>query len=133
MYFPLDTQDEKLINAARETLEKNYHRIRHTVACAVLCSSGRVYTGINVESVKGPCAEDVAIGTALTNGEREFLAVVAVEKEKGKYSVISPCGNCRQLLIIYAPEAMVIINNKGEIVKTQAKNLLPGPYLCCWD
>ena len=131
MYLPLDIQDEELINAAQETLKRNYHDVRHTVASAVLCSSGRIYTGINVESVKGPCAEDVAIGTALTNGEREILAVVAVTMENEQYPVISPCGNCRQLMVIYAPEAMVIFNNEGEFVKTQAKNLIPGAYICC--
>jgi len=130
----LDSEDQKLIEAARDTLRKNYHPVRHTVGAAVLCSSGRIYTGINVEACGyGPCAEPIAIGTAFTNGERGILAIVAVHKRGDEYLVLSPCGNCRQLLIDYAPEAMVIFDDDGRVVKTQARGLLPGAYLSGFD
>jgi cytidine deaminase len=133
-FLPLAPEDQPLIEAAREVLQRNYHPARHSVGAAVLCASGRIYPGINVEACGyGPCAEPIAIGTALTNGERELLAIVAVCKEGDEYPVLSPCGNCRQLLIDYAPEAMVIFNNDGQVVKTQARNLLPGAYLSNFD
>ncbi|UCD57840.1 MAG: cytidine deaminase [Candidatus Hydrogenedentota bacterium] len=125
-FLPIDTEDEKLIEAARETLEKRYRSRRHTVAAAVLCESGKVYTGINVEAVAyGPCAEPIAIGRAFTDGDWEIKAIVAV----GKEGVLSPCGNCRQLIFDYAPDAVVIFDDNGKIVKTEARNLLPGYYV----
>jgi cytidine deaminase len=130
----LDSEDQKLIEAARDALRRNYHPIRHTVGAAVLCSSGRIYTGINVEACGyGPCAEPIAIGAAFTSGERDILAIVAVRKREDEYPVLSPCGNCRQLLVDYAPEAMVIFDCDGQVVKARARDLLPGAYLSGLD
>jgi len=133
-FLPLDSKDQKLIEAARDVLRRNYQPARHTVGAAVLCSSGRVYTGINIEACGyGPCAEPIAIGAAFAHGERDILAIVAVCKRGNEYPVLSPCGNCRQLLVDYAPEAMVIFNDSGKVWKTQARNLLPGAYISDFD
>lgn len=133
-FLPLAPEDQRLIEAARDVLRRNYHPVRHSVGAAVLCASGRIYTGINVEACGyGPCAEPIAIGAAFTNGERDVLAIVAVCKRGDEYPVLSPCGNCRQLLLDYAPEAMVILDADGEVVKTEARNLLPGAYLSGFD
>ncbi|MBC7250966.1 MAG: cytidine deaminase [Anaerolineae bacterium] len=130
----LDAEDQKLIEAAREVLRRNYHPVKHSVGAAVLCASGRIYTGINVEACGyGPCAEPIAIGAAFTNGEREIRAIVAVHKRGDTYPVLSPCGNCRQLLVDYAPEAMVIFDYDGQVVKARARDLLPGAYLSGFD
>ena len=132
--FCLNADDERLIQAARGALRRNYCRPRHTVGAAVLCSSGRIYLGVNVEACGyGPCAEPIAIGAAFTNGERDIVAIVAVCKQGDEYPVLSPCGNCRQLLVDYAPEAMVIFDDAGEVVKTKARNLLPGAFLSRFD
>jgi len=128
-FLRLDSEDQALIEAARDALRRNYHPTRHTVGAAVLCPSGRVYIGINIEACGyGPCAEPIAIGAAFTNGEREISEIVAVCKKDDGYPVLSPCGNCRQLLVDYAPDAMVIFDGGGKAVKTRARNLLPGAY-----
>ncbi len=130
MFVPLDPEDQELIAAATDVLRRNYHPVRHTVGAAVLCSSGRIYTGINVEACGyGPCAEPIAIGAALSNGERDIRAIVAVCKQGDAYPVLSPCGNCRQLLVDYAPDAMVIVSHEGAVVKARARHLLPAPYV----
>ena len=130
----LNAQDHELIEAATQVLRRNYHPVRHTVGAAVRCGSGRIYTGINVEACGyGPCAEPIAIGAALSNGEKEIVSVVAVCKRDDDYHVLSPCGNCRQLLIDYAPDATVIFVNGGKVVKTCARDLLPGAYLSRFD
>ena len=119
-----------LIDAATAVLRENYHAVRHSVGAAVLCASGRIYTGVNVESSGyGVCAEPVALGAALTNGERSILAAVAVCKRDGGYAVLSPCGNCRQLLLDYAPEADVIYMEAGALASAKVKTLLPGAYV----
>ncbi|MCY3018012.1 MAG: cytidine deaminase [Planctomycetota bacterium] len=128
-FQPLTASDKDLIAAARDVLRRNYHRERHSVGAAVVCESGRIYTGINVEACGyGPCAEPIAIGAAFSNGERQITAIVAVCKSGSRYPVLSPCGNCRQLIVDYAPDAMVIFSNRGKVLKTKARNLLPGNY-----
>ena len=130
----IDAMDLKLIEAAKEVIQKNYHPNRHCVGAAVLCASGKIYTGINIEACGyGPCAEPIAIGAAFTVGEREILAIVAVYKNGDAYEVISPCGNCRQLLMDYAPEAMIIFRYDAKVLKTQARSLLPGANISDFD
>jgi cytidine deaminase len=129
-YFEDERKYQVLIDAATEVLRKNYDAVRHSVGAAVLCASGRIYTGINVEaSGYGVCAEPIALGAALTNGERKILAVVAICRRENGYIVLSPCGNCRQMLLDYAPEADVVYMDAGVTTSTKAKNLLPGAYV----
>ena len=77
---PLDAQDIQLIAAARAAIRCSYDAVsyRHTVGAAVLCGSGAIYTSVNVYSLHGACAEQVAIGTAAAHGEHSFLRIVAV-------------------------------------------------------
>lgn len=66
-FFPLQEADHQLIETACEVLRRNYLPARHTVAAAVRCPSGSLYTGVNVEACGyGPCAEPVALGAAFT-------------------------------------------------------------------
>ena len=44
------------------------------------------------------------------------------------YPVMSPCGNCRQLLFDYAPDCMVIVTHEAKIVKVKARDLIPDAY-----
>jgi cytidine deaminase len=128
-YFPLDETDQSVINAAIDVVVQNYREGRHSVGAAVLCTSGNIYAGVNVESCGyGPCAEPIAIGTAISSGERGFLTVVAVEGWNDIHAPMPPCGNCRQLMIDYMPEAMVILQVEDKLVKVKAKDLLPHPF-----
>ncbi|MCK4277514.1 MAG: cytidine deaminase [Phycisphaerae bacterium] len=128
-FLPLDDDDRKLIAAAAEVLAERYDADKQTVAAAVLCDSGRIYTGVNLDSSgRGPCAEPVAIGAAVTAGDTAIRKVVAVCKCGPKYEVLSPCGNCRQIMLDYAPDAMVILADDAQPVKAPARALLPGPY-----
>ena len=78
-YFAINSKDQKLIDAAIDVIRRNYSSPRHTVGSAVLCSSGKIYTGVNIECCGyGPCAEPIALGTAISNGEREIMSIVAV-------------------------------------------------------
>ncbi|EJO5349556.1 cytidine deaminase [Clostridium botulinum] len=125
----LDPKDMELIEKASEILKKNYDRenYNHTVAAAVKCSSGNIYLGINVFSLHGACAEQVAIGTAVTNGEKDFKCIVAIRGENGD-EVLSPCGNCRQMLSDYCPNCEVIIQTNDGLQKVLAKDLIPFAY-----
>lgn len=128
-YSEIDEIDRNLIDAASEVLERNYFYPRHTVGSAVLCSSGKTYTGINIETVGyGPCAEVIAIGRAISDGERQMERIVTVGSPAVPLKIISPCGNCRQLLVDYAPDCWVIVPHGREIMKIKAVELLPDAY-----
>lgn len=128
-YIDIDVDDKKLIDEAIAVIKRNYTEPRHTVGAAVLCASGKIYTGVNIESCGyGPCAEPIAIGAAISQGEREIMSIVGVVVRGNSFAVESPCGNCRQLLFDYAPDCMVIITHNDRVVKVRARELLPDAY-----
>ncbi len=102
------------MQAASYIINKNYDNKnwRHTVGAAVRTKNGKIYLGVNCDSVShGSCAEHIAIGAAITACEREFDTVVAVlGGENGK--ILPPCGNCRQMMYCYYKNINVIINDK---------------------
>ncbi len=110
----LTDKDRELIQAASDIIRKNYDNKNwwHTVGAAVRAKSGKIYVGVNCDSVShGSCAEYIAIGAAITAGEREFDSIVAVlggEHEK----ILPPCGNCRQMMYCYDKNINVIVNDK---------------------
>ena len=125
----LTEQDRALIAAARAAIARNYDGIHFnfTVGAAVRCAGGRVCTGVNVYSLHGACAEQVALGAAITQGERTFQTIVAVRGPEGE-EIIPPCGNCRQILCDYAPDCQVILAPDGAPGKVPARELLPWAY-----
>lgn len=101
---------ETLIRAAIEARESAYAPYsRFRVGAAVLAASGRIYTGCNVENVSyglTVCAERVAIWNAVSQGEREVVALAVVAGE----SIAYPCGACLQVVREFAGgESPVII------------------------
>lgn len=125
----LTKEDYELIDAAKKTIIKNYDKVHynHTVACAVRAKSGKIYCGVNFYSMHGACAEQIAIGCAITNGEREFSALAAVRGENGE-ELLPPCGNCRQILNDYMPDLEIILQTEDGLEKIKARNLLPYAY-----
>ncbi len=125
----LQERDYELIAEAKRAIRLNYdqERYNHTVGAAVRCKNGNVYVGVNLYSLHGACAEQVAIGAAITNGERDFDIIVAVRGREGE-EIIPPCGNCRQMLHDYMPDCNVIVPVCGRLGKIKAKDLLPFSY-----
>ena len=133
--YPLNETDQQLISKALNVLEKNFDDgiYNHTVGCALLCKNGNIYTGVNCDGIHGSCAEYITMGIAISAGEREFETIVAVHDKAEKF-VISPCGNCRQMLFEYCPDIKVIVKDEnGELVKVTVRDLLPfawEPVIC---
>lgn len=67
------------------------------VAAALVSRSGRLYTGICVDTAcsMGFCAEHAAVAEMLKAREAAVLVVVAVSASAG---ILAPCGRCRELL-----------------------------------
>lgn len=82
--------------AAKESAYAPYSRFR--VGAALLTANGKVYTGCNVENVSFSatnCAERTAVYKAVSEGEREFSAIVV---HGDNHDYLPPCGICRQVL-----------------------------------
>lgn len=97
---------EKLYSAAKAI--QNYRKISDFidaggVAAAVLSSSGKIYTGVCIDtcSTLGICAERNAIFNMITNGESDICKVLAIMPD-GKTG--APCGACRELMVQLMPE-----------------------------
>lgn len=73
------------------------------VAAAILAESGKIYTGICVDtcSTLGICAERNAIFNMLTQGEKCVKKVLAIMPNG---STGAPCGACRELMVQLMPE-----------------------------
>ncbi len=127
----LDPAEGELVAAAFECLHRNFTPEKHTVGAAVRTASGKIYTGMNIKvCAYGPCAETIAVGSALSAGDRELRTIVAVRNKDGVSELLPPCGNCRQLLIDYGPGCVVLMPGGGEpVVRQTIRELMPGPYL----
>jgi cytidine deaminase len=146
----LDDRDRELVDRARQAIEGQYKpgqmRTAREVGAALRTRSGAVYTGVNLTADTpraSVCAEPVAVGKAVSDGETAFEAVVAVLYRPGdnpeydgdpatapETRIISACGVCRELLRDYDPETDVIVHGESFGSETPLKvpvtDLLPA-------
>jgi cytidine deaminase len=127
---PLTDDDRKfLLELANEARRRAYAPYSgYKVGSALRTKSGKIYTGVNVESAAYPmtmCAERIAVYKAVSEGEREFEAISVVTDNGG-----SPCGGCRQVLAEFGLETIVLIGDgTGKLLKeTTVGKLLPGAF-----
>ncbi len=103
-----DQERQHLIQLANEVRKNAYVPYSHyRVGAALRSRSGRIFTGVNVESAAYPttmCAERTAVFKAVSEGEREFDAIAVVTDNGG-----SPCGSCRQVLAEFGLDTVVLI------------------------
>lgn len=120
---------QKLIDLAIEARELAYAPYsNYRVGAALLTRSGKIYTGVNVENAAyptGTCAERVAIFKAVSEGEREFVAMAVVTDNGGM-----PCGACRQVMAEFGLELKVLIADAEGKLRQEAalSDLLPGAF-----
>lgn len=126
---PTPEQRELLIETARQVRKWAYAPYSHyTVGAALLTASGKIYDGVNVENAVFPltiCAERTAVFKAVSEGEKEFLAMAIVTDNAG-----APCGSCRQVLAEFGLDTLVIIADKDGIVRWEKTvgDLLPETF-----
>ena len=132
----LSADDEALVAEAREVIRLLYRYGWHHIGAAVRMRSGRVFTAVHLEANVGRvavCAEAVALGRAIAEGERDFAAIVAVRHPHAgeadqSIRVVAPCGMCRELISDYGPATEVIYAADGEVRKSPVGDLLPAKY-----
>ncbi len=129
MEAPNSNVKKELIDIASEHIRSNYVKGKHHIAAA-LKTKTNIYLSLHLDT-KGfdVCAEPIAISNALADNGSEFEYIVAVIlNSDNTTSVISPCGNCRQILLEYIPSVSVIIDDQDHHKTSKPSELLPNPY-----
>ncbi|MBO7548776.1 MAG: cytidine deaminase [Clostridia bacterium] len=119
----------QLIKAAKEAQAFSYSPYSgFKVGAALLCKSGKVYTGCNIENASFSatvCAERTALFKAVSEGEREFSAIAIV----GSTDLCFPCGVCRQAMSEFCGKNFKIyLEENGKPVTYALGELLPGRF-----
>lgn len=98
-----------------------------SVGAAIESSSGRIYTGIDLDLACGIgfCAEHSAIAEMLKFRETVVRRMVAVDDER----IVAPCGRCRELLVQIDPRNLdcEVLMPEGESMTL--RELLPKAWL----
>ena len=117
-----------LLNAAIQARKTAYTPYSNfPVGAALLTKSGNIFKGCNVENRSFRltlCAEEVAVGTAVAEGDTAFVAIALVAD--AKQQPILPCGACRQLLAEFSPDIELITSTAdGRTENHRLSDLLP--------
>jgi len=119
----------RLAEEARGASYSPYSKI--TVGAALLTNSGKVYRGANIENASYTptvCAERVAFFKAISEGERDFVAIAIAggEADKPSKADFPPCGVCRQVMAEFCNSDFVVIWGNGEKLTAKTlKEMLP--------
>lgn len=121
---------QELIRQAVSARQRAYAPYsNYKVGSAVYGESGRIYTGCNIENASFGatiCAERTAIFKAVSEGERNLLALALVADE---IKSTSPCGICRQVMSEFGlsmPVYMAMPNGFYEVMTVE--ELLPKSF-----
>ena len=124
--------NEELIAKAEESRKNSKCKYtKYSVGSALLTSSGKIYTGCNIEhSISGlaSCAERVAFMKAISEGETSFEKIAVVGGYEGKNSdeMLIPCMVCVQYMLDFVDDIIVVcyIDKKIEEVHLTDPRLL---------
>ena len=104
-----------LMDTAKEAAQKSYSPFsKFAVGAGVLTSSGKVYGGCNIENSSFGmtiCAERCAIFKAVSDGEKEILAVAIYSPNEDD---CYPCGACRQVMYEFQGETEIVVITEHE-------------------
>jgi len=119
---------DELYQQALKAMENAYSPYsNYKVGAALLARSGKIYLGCNIENASytpSICGERTAIFKAVSEGERDFVAIAVVTENAG-----APCGVCRQVMREFAPNLTVIIGNtRGQYNVLTLPDLLPHSF-----
>ncbi|HEY0776442.1 MAG TPA: cytidine deaminase [Gemmatirosa sp.] len=117
--------------AARMAMEHAYAPYsRFRVGAALLTTDGTIASGCNVENAAFPaglCAERGAVMAAVAGGHRTFERLVLVTEAADP---TPPCGQCRQVLVEFAPDLPVrSVAAGGRAADWSLAELLPHPFV----
>ena len=106
----------------------------YKVAAILITKDGDEINGVNIESYipsSSVCAERNAIFSAISLGydKQSFTEIHVLGGPDDNY-IISPCGQCRQFIYEFIPNAIIFMyNKKNEIIKSKIGDLLPMGFV----
>ncbi len=124
-----EEKQQDLIKKANQVRLKAYAPYsNYQVGAALLTTSGKIFTGANVENAAygvTMCAERSAVFSAVSAGERDFVAIAVATHNGG-----SPCGSCRQVLSEFGLDIDVLqVDDQGKLIQQNTlRDLLPGAF-----
>ena len=106
---------------------------KYYVGCALKCSSGKIYSGCNIENdgIQSICAERVAFTKAISEGERDFeYIVVCGGNTLDSLDDCLPCGYCRQFMSEFVDKNFKIyaLSNNDKVTEYSITDLLPNNF-----
>lgn len=121
---------KKLLNKAKQAQRMAYVPYsKFPVGAALLTRNGKIYLGCNIENASygaTNCAERTAIFKAISEGEKDFIALAVVSNDP---DFTFPCGICRQVIHEFAKNIeMIFENSEGEILPLNIKDLFPYSF-----
>ena len=121
----------KMLDLAYEAMNRAYTPYSHfQVGACLKGKSGTYYLGCNIESASYTptnCAERTAVFKAVSEGERDFEAIVIVCSGKNP---AAPCGVCRQVLREFCADDMPVVfaDGKRNYIESTLGELLPHSF-----
>ncbi len=98
------------------------------VGCAALTNDDKIFVGCNVENAAYNVihAEESAISACISAGYTGTdIKAIAVY---GNAKSVSPCGSCRQLIMEFGENIIVIFKFDGKILQMPITELLPYKF-----
>lgn len=126
--------DRELMQRAAEARKASYSPYSgFKVGAALLCKSGRIYTGCNIENAAYTptnCAERTAFFKAVSEGEREFSAIAIVGGSgEEPADFCAPCGICRQVMAEFCDgDFRILLGTPSNISAHTLAALLPYSF-----
>lgn len=120
----------ELAAEAREVAENAYAPYSgFRVGAVVVASDGRRFRGANLENgAYGAtiCAEGAAIAAAASAGVRKIdtVAVSCIDSDGPGY----PCGNCRQLMVEFDVDRVVVDGGPNGPIEYALEELIPHAF-----
>ena len=105
---------------------------KYYVGAALRTSSGKIYSGCNVENhgIQSICAERVAFVKAISEGEKIFEHIVVCGGSSDTLDNCLPCGYCRQFMSEFVDKnfKIYVLSENDKITEYSIGNLLPNGF-----
>ena len=123
-YLP-ESEAAKLFEDAKIASKTTYSPYSYfSVGAAVLTNTGEIFRGTNVENASycvTICAERIALGYAVSSGNTGIKAIAVYSNTDS----ISPCGSCRQFILEFGSDIIIIFLHEQKLIQRTVRELLP--------
>jgi cytidine deaminase len=121
----------RLLAAAGEARRNAYAPYSgYRVGAALRTREGHIFTGGNVENASYGltiCAERAAVAAAVA-GEGPGMRIYALAVVSDPPAPFAPCGACRQVLLEFGADAVIIFQGRDGLTEAGAGELLPQGF-----